>query len=242
MVTARPSDSAGQPKVGPPGWDSPELKMKPFSIGSIKSKAMRPALILPTPSTWAEEFEKQSQIYSVEILDICGVSADYCRKCQAGDIRLQRTGRDKVAAGPNDVAIRVPCTREEIEAYARDAFAVAHDRIMEHLPEKHNQVMNQVRSTGNSGGYAHTLTKLASERVRQLILAKADAYVDAFTACRAPSDRQAEKDLQREADEFAAGSIVAVSRQSELDAGRTSRPVLPIPGIHNAMKIAEFGC
>jgi hypothetical protein len=139
---------------------------------------------------------------------------------------------------PKIATIRVLCTREEIEAFATEAFSVAHDRIMEQLPEKHNQVMNQVRSTGNSGGYAHALTKLATERVRQLILVKADAYVDAFTACRAPSDEQAEKDLRRAADEFAAGSISAVSGQSVLDAGRTRRPVLPIPGIHNAMKIA----
>jgi hypothetical protein len=37
--------------------------------------------------------ESADQVYSIEILDICGLSADYCRKCEANEIRLSAAQR-----------------------------------------------------------------------------------------------------------------------------------------------------
>jgi len=36
-----------------------------------------------------EEGEESNQLYAVEILDICGLSADYCWKCEADEVRSQ---------------------------------------------------------------------------------------------------------------------------------------------------------
>jgi len=128
--------------------------------------------------------------------------------------------------------------RREIELFAQETFAVFHDRILEQFPQKWNSVLNQARSTGNSGAFAPAATRVATERVRELILALADAYVDAFTICGAPSDAQAETTLQKSADEFAAGALEAVLGQAKLDSARTRSPERPIPGIERAMQLA----
>lgn len=139
---------------------------------------------------------------------------------------------------PKRGVIRAPATRDEIESFAQDKFAVARDLLTERLPEKQRHALNQVRSTGNSGGYAPALIKLATERVREMILALADAYVEAFDTCGAPSDIEAERTLQKSAVEFAAGSISAITGQAHLDSLRLRLPDRPIPGLHSAVKIA----
>ncbi len=135
-------------------------------------------------------------------------------------------------------SIRIPTTRDEIESFAQETFAVSYDRILEQFPQKWNSMLNQARSTGNSGAFAPAVTGVATERVRVLILALADAYVDAFTICGAPSDAQAEATLQKSADQFAAGAISAVHGQANLDSVRTRSPERPIPGLARAMQQA----
>jgi hypothetical protein len=139
---------------------------------------------------------------------------------------------------PKSTAKRVPATRGEIESFAQDKFAVARDHLTEGLPAKQRQVLNQVRSTGNSGGYAPAYIKLATESVRGMIIALADAYVEAFDTCGAPSDIQAERTLQKSAEQFAAGSISAISGQAQLHSLRIRIPDRPIPGLHSAVKVA----
>jgi hypothetical protein len=140
-------------------------------------------------------------------------------------------------SGPDIAAIHVPSTRDEIEAFAEEKFSVAHDHIVERFPEKQNQVLNQVRTKGNVGGYAPALTKLATERVREMILAMADAYVEAFTICGAPSDERAESTIRRTAKEFVAGALSAIEGQLQLSATRTRQPKVLAP-TGRAMQIA----
>ena len=100
--------------------------------------------------------------------------------------------------------------RPEIEKFATDAFAVARDRIGGEYEEKKKSVLTQVRRTGNSGGYLPALIKCEAEHVRVMVLARADAYVVAFTLYGVPSDRQAEHDLQTAAQQMAGGSISGI--------------------------------
>lgn len=64
----------------------------PFWLDRIKQDA--PAAYLQTIKMRSGETE---EVYSVEILDICGLSADYCRKCQADEIRSRLPVVVKVA-------------------------------------------------------------------------------------------------------------------------------------------------
>lgn len=97
--------------------------------------------------------------------------------------------------------------RVEIEKFATEAFAVARDRILREYAEKQRSVQAQVERTHNSGGYLPALAKWGAERLREMILANADAYVEAFTLYGVPSDRQAEQDLQTAAQQMAEGTI-----------------------------------
>ena len=106
--------------------------------------------------------------------------------------------------------------RPEIEKFAIDAFAVARDRILGEYADKEKSVLAQVRRTHNRGGYLPALIKCQAERVRDIILARADAYVEAFALHRVASDRQAEKDLEAAAKQIAAGSISGIRGRLQL--------------------------
>lgn len=171
------------------------------------------------------DVDGSNQFFSVEILDICGLSADYCRKCEADETRT----RSLVQAYPVDVSLlrnlneSIPkgrLARYEIEKFAKDAFATARDRIQKDYANKERHVLRQVRLTGNSGGYLPALVKLKADNVREVILALADAYVEAFTLYKVPSDTQAEKALKMSAQQMVGGAISAVRGQLRLRAGR----------------------
>jgi hypothetical protein len=121
--------------------------------------------------------------------------------------------------------------RSEIEKFANEASAVAHERIAVEYAAKKNQVLAQLRLKGNSGGYVPALTEWAAERVRDTILARANAYVEAFTLHGVPSDARAETDLQTAAQQIAAGAISGVRGQLDLLKKRTKMP-LNNPGGH----------
>lgn len=89
--------------------------------------------------------------------------------------------------------------RHEIEKFANDAFAVARDRILKEHAAKKKKVLAEVRLRHSRGGYLPARTAWGAECVREMILALADAYVEAFTFHRAPSDARAERTLQTEA-------------------------------------------
>lgn len=108
----------------------------------------------------------------------------------------------------------------EINKLISGAFAVACDRILADGNEKKNQMLGRVRRTGNSGGYLPALTKCGAEHVKAMILARADAYVEAFTLYGVPSDEQAEIDLQTVAQQIAAGSISNIRGYLQLRSAR----------------------
>ncbi len=111
--------------------------------------------------------------------------------------------------------------RPSIERFADQAFSVARDRILREHAEKRNRVLAQARLTGNSGSYLPALVKWGAERVRDMILARADADVEAFTIHGVPSDARAETNLQTAARQIAAGTISAIRGELELRAKRT---------------------
>lgn len=110
-------------------------------------------------------------------------------------------------------------TRVEIQEYANVAFKVARRRIHREFEEKKAQTLRRAQ-TRNRGSYLPALIKCAAEHVRAMILAWADAYVDAFTRAGLPSDEQTEKDLEMLAQQIAAGSISNVRGYLQLRSKR----------------------
>jgi hypothetical protein len=161
------------------------------------------------------------QLYSVEILDICGLSAEYCRKCEADETRTRGLAEVRPSGGSlRNLAARpiqkVQSSRHEIDMFANDAFATARDRLLKKHTKKERRVLGQVRQTHNSGGFLSALITLKADEVRDTILALADAQVEAFTLYRTPSDPYAEKALKTSAQQIAGGSISAVRGQLRL--------------------------
>jgi hypothetical protein len=113
--------------------------------------------------------------------------------------------------------------RPEIEKFANEAFAVARDRILREHANRRNEALSQARLTGNSGSYMPALLRWGAERVREIILARADADVDAFTLHGVPSDTWAEADLRTAAQQIAAGAVSAIQGEIDLQNRRTRR-------------------
>jgi hypothetical protein len=109
--------------------------------------------------------------------------------------------------------------------FAKDAFSVARDRILEAYAEKLSQALQQVGLSGNRGGYIPALTKCAGERLREEILALADAWVEEFTLRKTPCSPQANKDLAQTARQMAAGAISALRGQLDLTSKRIGIPL-----------------
>ena len=61
----------------------------------------------------------EEEVYSVEILDICGLSADYCSKCQSDEMRSM-----SISARPAGDLQALPATEIHEEQLARDATKV----------------------------------------------------------------------------------------------------------------------
>src|SRR5690349_16016362 len=108
-------------------------------------------------------------------------------------------------------------SRHEIKQFADDQFAVVRGEILAEYEEKREQVLGEVRRTGNIGGYMPALVAWGAQRVRSLVLARADAYVESFNLHGVPSDEQAETELRTTTQEIAAGTNSLIRGQLELD-------------------------
>src|ERR1700687_1958065 len=126
-----------------------------------------------------------------------------------------------------------PPVRHIVEKFADDAFATSRDRILKKCAEKRTRVVSQVRLTGNSGGFLPALIGLGSDRVREMILARADADVEAFTLFAVPSDGRAETSLRTIAQQIAAGPISAIRGELDLKNKRTREPQIQPGGYLN---------
>ena len=115
--------------------------------------------------------------------------------------------------------------RHEIEKLATKAFAVAHERISVEGAERKRQALIEVARRGNVGGYVPALTKFATERVREAILAFADSYVDAFRLAQTPADAKVEIELERSSLQIAGGAVAGVRGELDLISKRTQRPL-----------------
>jgi hypothetical protein len=118
-----------------------------------------------------------------------------------------------------------PPARHLIEKFANEAYAVARGRILKEYTKKKSQALTEVRRTGNSGGYVPAFTRWGVERTQAMILARADAWVEAFTLHRAPADLKAEQDLRKNAQLEVAGTISGIRGEIDLLKKRTGLPL-----------------
>lgn len=110
---------------------------------------------------------------TVEVADAYRVSADFCLELRSRTEEAHGPGANTPRPqGPSHAApIQTrPPARHEIKTLADDTFSVTRDRLLIEQAEKQNQMLAQVRQTGNSGGYVPALTKWGAERLREMIL------------------------------------------------------------------------
>ena len=149
---------------------------------------------------------------TAKIERVFSVSGDFCMEMRS---RASKT----VPAVP--VA---PPARQEIKGLADDAFGVARDRLLIEHAQKKLAALGQPGRTGNSGSLLPVLIKWAADGLTEMILALAGAYVDAFDLCGMPSDREAEKEIETQAELMAAGAIAGVRGELDLLQKRTRSP------------------
>jgi hypothetical protein len=100
--------------------------------------------------------------------------------------------------------------RAEIERLAALSFDAKRERIIREWADERYKRVARVNQSGNVAGYLPALIKWAVERLKQIISAQADAYIDAFNAYGLPCDHDAERALRSTASQSAAGSIANV--------------------------------
>lgn len=114
--------------------------------------------------------------------------------------------------------------RPQIEKFANDTFSVARDRILADHAQELNRLPGRVRRMGNSGAYLPARIKLEKEYLRTMILAQADAWLEALELFRVPCDAQTERDLRTCAQQMIGGSISAIRGDLRLRSGRLRIP------------------
>jgi hypothetical protein len=113
--------------------------------------------------------------------------------------------------------------KSKMEKLADLALSVSRDRILRETDEMRSQVLHKVALSGNSAGYIPGLVAWAEDRVRQMVLARADAYAEAFAAYGQPSDALAETNLHAAAQQIAAGTISGICGDLNLHNIRTGQ-------------------
>jgi hypothetical protein len=112
-----------------------------------------------------------------------------------------------------------------IENLAKDAFAATCEELPSTRAEEERQTLAEASRTGNSATYPNALVILAGQRVRDLILAGIDAYLDVFTRCEVPAVHGAESFFETSAQQIAGGADPWVRGQLDLYKTRTRRQV-----------------
>lgn len=100
--------------------------------------------------------------------------------------------------------------RAEIERLAALTFDTKRERLIREWADERYKAVARVTQSGNAGGYLPALIRWAVARLKEIISAQADAYVDAFNVYGLPCDDAAEKTLRSTAIQSAAGSIANV--------------------------------
>lgn len=167
------------------------------------------------PDLWSRLIDRIHTAISRRVVHWLAVHAERVAALAEAATILSPTTRE-AAARPGEHPIQKVAKRAirirhpsgpEIDKSASKAFAVDRNRILAEFETKLNQLPCQVGRTGNSGSYLPALIKWGAERMRELILAWADAHVKAFTSYGVPCDAQEDTDLKAFALETTAGSI-----------------------------------
>jgi len=106
-------------------------------------------------------------------------------------------------------------SRNEIEQFASETYAVAVQDIRREYARERGKVMRDAQLTGNSEPYLPALTACEAEVAAKMMLAWADAYVDAFTTYQVPCDQDAEANLRTTALQIAGDGVSAVQGEFE---------------------------
>lgn len=197
------------------------------ALKGVDPKQLVPAIQL------IPDFQELEQFRDIDLAPAVTFAAEAARSFveqlrDSSNDQLQAAAAPGTPAAPGD-PVREAAARalrphpKLIKKHANDRFAIAREHIVKEYAEKLKHDLEQVRLTGNSGGYAPALITWGAERVRRLVLALADASVDEFILRGVTSDATAEADLEMGARQIAADTISEVQGELDLLNRRTGR-------------------
>lgn len=117
-----------------------------------------------------------------------------------------------------------------VEKFADDAFRVACEDILARSAAQRLRVLGRVSRTGNSGAYVPALVELKKKQVREMILARSFADIEAHTLHHKPCGLRAEQSFEQSAMQIAGGAVSALHGQLHLMETRTKRPINILAG------------
>jgi hypothetical protein len=97
--------------------------------------------------------------------------------------------------------------RAEVERLATSIWDARREQIIHDSDEQRSTPHRTAAARGNLAGVLPALIRWASTRIRELIGAEADAYIEAFNAFNLRCDDAAEKSLRDDAQQMTAGAI-----------------------------------
>jgi hypothetical protein len=140
------------------------------------------------PAAYLQTFNRSNgeteEVYSVEVLDICGLSADYCRKCQADEIRSGAVA-DGALDSPQRDAFQPEATSAEERLDDSQLPELAPDaaqRIAEVLKEARAHVSENPNETRVTQAMALYLDSIAWEYALTQSSTVFEALIDGISA------------------------------------------------------------
>jgi hypothetical protein len=138
----------------------------------------------------------------------------------AAERAVGETSADQIRPFDNsEAAFSAPpeiVSRAEIEKLATDSFAAIHEKLASDNGERLRHVLAEVRERGDTGGYLPALIAWGTTKLREAILACADAYVDAFSTAGIPTDRRTKEHLETASKQIAGGAISGIRGEIHL--------------------------
>ena len=140
------------------------------------------------PAAYLQTFNRSNgeteEVYSIEVLDICGLSADYCRKCQADEIRSGAVANSALDSPLRDGSQPEATSAEERvdESQLPDLAPDAAQRIAEVLNEARAHVSENPNETRVTQAMALYLDSIAWEYALTQSSTVFEALIDGIRA------------------------------------------------------------
>jgi hypothetical protein len=114
-------------------------------------------------------------------------------------------------------------SRSEVEKFARERFHAGLENRIKNEAQQKAEALARARSTHNFNAYPPALVACAQEKLRESILALADAWVEAGTLHQVALEKWAEETFETAVLQMAGGALGALRGELDLQAKRLKR-------------------